>query len=148
MAARLTHGRKDLLIKELFTVKGLIALIGVHSCVLAITMLFAPGFMLRTFGFPPQDSIFFPSQSGVFLLILGICYLMALVEPAFVKIIVLSKAFAVAFLFVHVVFLDAPISIWAALAVDSTMLVILAVALSRRNHQVHERQPQADIAAG
>ena len=136
------------MIKELFTVKGLIALIGLHSCILAMMMLFAPGFMLRTFGFPPQDSIFFPSQSGVFLLILGICYLMALVEPAFVKIIVLSKAFAVIFLFVHVVFLNAPVSIWAAFAVDSTMLVVLAVTLSRQNHRAHERQPQADIAAG
>lgn len=96
-------------------------------------MLFAPRFMLWTFGFPQTIPVFFPSQSGIFLLISGVCYLLALFEPALVKVIIISKAFAVVFLFVHAAFLSSPPSIWAAWAGDTIMLTILIVAL-HRNH--------------
>lgn len=126
MAARLTRNNHDLL------VKGLIALIGLHSVVLGILMLFAPLIMMRVLGFPQVTPIFFPSQTGIFLLILGICYLFALTEPAFVKVILMSKAFAVPFLFVHAAFLSATPSIWAAGAGDAAMLVALSAALWRQ----------------
>ncbi len=113
-------------------VRGLIWFIGVHSSVLGIVMLLAPRFMLRTFGFPETVPVFFPSQSGIFLLILGVCYLLALREPAFVRVILISKAFAVIFLFTHAAFLSAPPIIWAMFAGDGTMLVALSAALVRR----------------
>lgn len=72
MAGRLAPRRGDRLTQVL------IGLIGIHSCALGILMLLAPRFMLRLWGFPAPDSIFFPSQSGILLLILGICYLLAL----------------------------------------------------------------------
>ncbi|OGG45202.1 MAG: hypothetical protein A3F84_07485 [Candidatus Handelsmanbacteria bacterium RIFCSPLOWO2_12_FULL_64_10] len=95
-------------------------------------MLFAPHFMVRVFGFSQTASIFFPSQGGIFLLILGVCYLLALREPALVKVILISKAFAVVFLFAHAAFLSAPPSIWAAAAGDTAMLVALSAALFKR----------------
>lgn len=113
-------------------VRGLIAFIGVHSCALGVLMLFAPHFMVHVFGFSQAASVFFPSQSGIFLLILGTCYLLALREPALVKVILISKAFAVVFLFAHAAFLSAPSSIWAAAAGDMAMLAALSAALFKR----------------
>ncbi len=125
MADRLAHWQGD------WMLPCLVGLIGIHSCVLGVIMLVAPRFMLNMFGFSESIPIFFPSQSGIFLLILGICYLRALIEPAMVKVIVLSKAFAVPFLFIHAAFLSAPPSMWAAGAGDATMLVIVCVVLAR-----------------
>ena len=129
MADRLTCEKHDL------WVRGLIAVIGIHSSLLGIIMLSAPQFMLRTFGFSETVPIFFPSQSGVFLLILGVCYLLALREPAYVKVILISKAFAVVFLFVHATFLSAPPIIWAMFAGDGAMLFALSAALIRRRYR-------------
>lgn len=109
----------------------LIFLVGCHSCALGLVMLFAPRFMLATFGFPASTPIFYPSQSGIFLLILGVLYLRALVVPSFVWTIFVSKALAIAFLFVHVAFLGAPSIIWAAGAGDAAMLAAVAVMLAR-----------------
>jgi hypothetical protein len=103
-----------------------------HSCVLGTLLLLAPRFMLWLFGFPETASLFFPSQSGIFLLILGVCYLVGLYDPGLVKVIVISKTFAVVFLAVHAAFLSAPRSIWAAAAGDATMLAALTAALLRR----------------
>lgn len=114
-------------------IRGLIGLIGIHSCVVGILMLFAPSFMLRTFGFSEAVPIFFPSQSGIFLLILGFCYLRALAEPVLVKVILISKAFAVVFLFMHAAYLSAPPIIWAMFAGDATMLAALGAALFLRH---------------
>lgn len=125
-------------------IRGLIALIGVHSCVLGILMLFVPRFMLRVFGFPRPVSIFFPSQGGIFLLILGICYLFALAELAFIKVIFISKAFAVIFLIVHVVFLSAPPVIWVMAAGDGAMFVALGATLYRYHRPVGPRTHKRD----
>lgn len=110
-------------------VRILIGLIGVHSVVLGLGMLLWPRFFLGRLGFAGAIPIFFPSQSGIFLLILGVCYLWALSEPALVKVILLSKAGAVGFLVVHAAFLGAPPIIWAAAAGDAGMLAALGAAL-------------------
>jgi len=94
-------------------------------------MLFAPALMLRLMGFRAPEPAFFPSQSGIFLLILGVCYLMALRDSGFVRVILLSKAFAVAFLLAHALFLSAPPMVGAAAAGDASMLAALVLALRR-----------------
>ena len=111
----------------------LLLLVGAHSCILGIAMLFVPRLMLATLGFPTDVPLFFPSQSGIFMLILGLCYLRALIEPSFVRTLLVSKAFAVAFLLVHVLFLSAHPIIWTAGAGDAAMLV--AVLLMLRRHR-------------
>jgi hypothetical protein len=110
-------------------IRGVIGFIGLHSSFLGLLLLFEPRLMMRLFGFPPSVPIFFPSQSGIFLLILGVAYLLALLDPTFVRVILISKAFAVVFLFAHAAFLHAPPIIWGMLAGDSTMLVTLSGAL-------------------
>lgn len=99
-----------------------VLLVGLHSCVLGLLMLLAPRFTLGLMGYGDPGDLFFPSQSGIFLLILGVCYLLALREPALVTVILVSKAMAVAFLVAHAAFLGAPPVIAAAAAGDAGML--------------------------
>lgn len=109
-------------------VRLLALLIGLHSCALGLLMLFVPELMLKLLGFPPGIPVFFPSQSGIFLLILGVCYIAALADPAFLWVILLSKAGAVLFLTVHAAFMGAPLMVWAAAAGDGGMLAALLAA--------------------
>ncbi|MFA6955536.1 MAG: hypothetical protein WC538_06650 [Thermoanaerobaculia bacterium] len=117
----------------------LILLVGVHSCVLGVGMLVSPRLMLRLLGFPGAVPLFFPSQSGIFMLILGILYLGALVEPAYVWTIIVSKALAVVFLLVHVALLSAPPIIWAAGAGDAAMLIASSLMLARHKRLARAR---------
>lgn len=94
-------------------------------------MLAAPALMARLFGFGDSVPVFFPSQSGIFLTVLGLCYLTALVEPSFVWTILVSKALAVVFLVVHVAFLSAPRIILGAAAGDAGMLLMMMAAMAR-----------------
>ncbi len=116
--------------------RTVVLLIGLHSCTLGLLMLFLPLRAPRLLGFGDPGPAFFPSQSGIFLLILGICYLEALRRPALVFVIVLSKALAVAFLVVHAAFLGAPAILWAAAAGDGTMLAAVLWALCRARRAV------------
>lgn len=112
-------------------VSTVIGLIGLHSCILGLAMLFAPSIMLSLLGFHDRVPVFFPSQSGIFLLVLGICYLLALIQRALVIVILVSKALAVPFLTIHAIFLDAPPLIWAADAGDALMLAAMIYAVAR-----------------
>ncbi|MBI5209583.1 MAG: hypothetical protein HY927_06365 [Elusimicrobia bacterium] len=109
-------------------VRLLVLLIGLHSCALGLLMLFKPGLMTRLLGFPGGIPVFFPSQSGIFLLILGACYLRALSESSYLCVIVGSKAAAVLFLVAHAAFLGAPPTVWLAAAGDGGMLAVLVAA--------------------
>ncbi|MCM2257203.1 MAG: hypothetical protein NDJ94_16270 [Vicinamibacteria bacterium] len=110
-----------------------ILLVGLHSCALGVGMLTMPRLLLAILGFPESPSVFFPSQSGIFLIICGVFYLAALREPSYVWTIVVSKALAVLFLAGHLVFGGAPPLLWLALAGDFTMgAVVLFLAWSHR----------------
>jgi len=76
----------------------LLAAIALHSIVLGFAMLAAPFWMLSSFGWDAAGTRFFPAQSGLFLLILGIVYAAAVRNRSLVWIVILSKAFAVIFL--------------------------------------------------
>ena len=110
--------------------RAVVALIGVHSVLLGLAMLFFPMSFSKLVGFPPAASSFFPSQSGAFLLALGICYLLALRDRALVWTILVSKTVAVLFLLTHALFLDAPPSVLAAGVGDFAMLSATLWAMS------------------
>ncbi len=97
-------------------------LIGVHSCILGLAMLLFPTGIPRLLGFTGASAPFFASQSGIFLLLLGVCYLLAVRERALLTTIVVSKAFAVGFLVVQATFFNAPPILWAAAVGDASML--------------------------
>ncbi len=98
-----------------------IGAIGCHSLLLGIGMLCWPAPLCLRFGFDTGGSTFYASQSGIFLVILGLCYLRALLVPALGEVIIISKAAAVAFLVVWAVRTGPPI-LWAAAAGDAAML--------------------------
>lgn len=98
-----------------------ILLVGAHSCALGVGMLAMPRLLMGLLGFAAPESVFFPSQSGIFLLICGLFYLAALREPSYVWTIVVSKALAVLFLAGHLLFGGAPPLLWLALAGDLGM---------------------------
>jgi len=106
-----------------------IGLIALHSCLLGLAMLFFPRPMMQLLGFDQTIPIFFPSQSGIFLFLLGGCYFIALRNRAFIKVIIVSKAAAVVFLAVHSIFLSAPPIVWGAGAGDAGMLIAILVLL-------------------
>ncbi|MEK9144222.1 MAG: hypothetical protein AAB339_01275 [Elusimicrobiota bacterium] len=107
----------------------LILLIGVHSCALGLGLLFLPRRMAGLLGMECGPAIFFPSQAGIFLLILGVVYLLALKEPAYVLVLLLSKAAAMVFLVTHAAFLSGPPILWLAALGDGGMLMALSIAL-------------------
>ena len=112
-----------------------IALVGAHSVVLGLAMLTAPRELTRLVGLPEAATTFFPSQSGAFLVALGICYLLALRDRALVWTILVSKSVAVVFLLAHFLFLGAPASVLAAAALDFAMLAATVGALVREGRR-------------
>ena len=87
-----------------------LALVGIaaHSVALGVAMLSFPMWTLKVVGWEYSGEIFWPSQSGLFLIILGIAYAFALRHRRMVWLIIGSKASAIVFLLAHVIWLDAP----------------------------------------
>ena len=102
--------------------RRVILLIAIHSCVLGAFLLVAPRFVLSILGVETAEYPFFASQAGLFLLILGVCYLLALKVPELILVILISKTAAVVFLVIHALLLTAPPLTWAAAAGDAVML--------------------------
>jgi hypothetical protein len=100
-----------------------IIIVGMHSLVLGVGMLFAPIRFLSLAGWPhpPADDPLFASQSGIFLIILGVAYLAALRHDVFIWLIVGSKLAAVLFLFGHGLFAGAPFQVMLLGGVDACM---------------------------
>jgi hypothetical protein len=109
--------------------RSLIFVIGLHSSILGSVMLFVPNSVLPAFGFEQQRPPFFPAQSGLFLLILGVCYFASLRLPQLILVILVSKVSAVVFLVTFGVILGVPLSIWLAAAGDGAMLAALILVL-------------------
>lgn len=76
----------------------LIFLIALHSLILGAGMLFQPARFLEFFGWDYQGPMFFPAQSGIFLVLLGGAYLAAIWHRGFIWFIITSKTAAVLFL--------------------------------------------------
>jgi len=106
-----------------------VALVALHSIALGSAMLFCPTWTLGTFGWPYDGPTFFPSQSGILLLLLGISYVGGLYHLPFVLFLVVSKACAVAFLVTQYFTHEEQGLILESAALDAIMGVVVAVAL-------------------
>jgi len=92
-------------------------------------MLFCPTWTLNVFGWPYDGPTFFPAQSGIFLLLLGISYMGGIYHIQFAFFLVGSKVCAVAFLLVqHFVNAEQGLLLQAA-AGDAIMGAAVAAAL-------------------
>lgn len=112
--------------------KLLIVLVAVHSVVLGIALLFMPFTTLRLFGWETGGQIFFPSQSGVFLILLGGAYFAALWHRPFAWLLVVSKGVAVLFLVTHYLLGTGPAVLLAAAFFDGLMGAAVLVVLVRK----------------
>lgn len=105
-----------------------LAPVALHSIVLGVVMLVWPLQVLSTFGWDFVETRFYPAQSGLFLLILGIVYTAAIRVRAYVAIVILSKAFAVAFLVGEAWRGSCPPIVYLTAGIDAIMGVLVALA--------------------
>ncbi|HUT24826.1 MAG TPA: hypothetical protein VM492_10825 [Sumerlaeia bacterium] len=115
--------------------KMVIAAVALHSLMLGAAMLFWPAWTLDVVGWEHDASLFFPAQSGVFLLILGGAYMAGVWHRPFAWLLIASKATAVVFLVAEYVLAQRlPLLLLAALF-DGLMgaAVALAIAWSIRS---------------
>ena len=113
-----------------------------RTVVFGLAMLFFPAATLELFRWNYDGPMFFPSQTGVFLTLLGGGYLAALRHRPFIWLILISKATAVVFLVSEHFILgpDGPITVLAAGVGDAIMGISLAAVLILNNHRAARRQ--------
>ena len=115
-----THFWKTVLDLVLLAVAG-------HSIAVGISLLFIPLWVLNLVRWEYAGQKFWPSQAGLFMLILGAAYAWAIRLRPLVWLVIGSKASACVFLLASVVWLDAPRVV--ALLACGDGLMGLAVAL-------------------
>ena len=106
-----------------------VAIVALHSFVLGTAMLFCPTWTLRTCGWPYDGPTFFPSQSGILLLLLGISYVGAIYHLPFLVFLIVSKTCAVAFLLTQYFTNEEQGLILEAAVLDAIMGTAVVVAL-------------------
>lgn len=110
----------------------LISAIALHSLILGTAMLLCPARTLQLGGWSYDGPLFFPAQSGVFLMILGGAYLAAIWKQSFAWLLVASKAAAVIFLLGCFALSLAPTKVLLVAALDGTMGAAVAWAMLRQ----------------
>jgi len=110
---------------------GLVVLVALHSVALGVCLLLFPLTTLGLVGWEFAGPRFWPSQAGLFLLILGVAYVAALRFRPFVWLVIGSKVSAFLFLRASVVWLDAPRLVAVLGCGDGLMGVAVAIALWR-----------------
>lgn len=119
----------------------LISLIGIHSLILGTAMLFQPTSTLQFFGWNYQGPMFFPSQTGIFLVLFGVLFIAIIKHRNLTWFIVVVKSFAVLFLLSQYLILgpSAPFTVLMAAVADGlmgvsvTILIISQVVINRQN---------------
>ena len=96
-------------------------LASLHSLLLGFTMLVFPSWFLTIMRWPYPERPFYPSQSGIFLIILCVAYFSALKYRGMVRFIIFSKMAAVAFLLALLFFVSAPSVILLTAILDGLM---------------------------
>ena len=110
----------------------IIGAVALHSIILGAAMLFQPTRMLGLVGWEYEGSVFFPAQSGIFLLILGGAYVAAIWHQPFVWLLVASKATALVFLFAEYLAGNAPPIILLQAVLDGFMGIAVAGSVTWR----------------
>lgn len=100
-------------------------LLAIHSCLVGIGLLVMPDSLISFFGFNNVTERFFPSQGGVFHIIMAAGYSIAAIDLKKYEIMVLFslivKMTAALFLFVYYFFIDA---VWLVLLSGFTDLIM------------------------
>ena len=112
--------------------------VAVHSLLLGSVMLVCPGRVLGLTGWTCEGSLFFPSQSGLFLLILGGGYAAGVWHRPFAWFIVGSKVAAVVFLVAEHLLGNAPALLLPVASVDGVMGAAVAVVVWRERRWLND----------
>ena len=123
--------------------KLIVGAVAAHSLILGAAMLLFPLWTLRLSGWHYEGNTFFPSQSGVFLFLLGGLYLAAVKHTPLGWFLVASKVTAVIFLITQSILIELPPMILLAAVLDGLMGVVVAAALV---WETRERPPEAAAA--
>jgi hypothetical protein len=107
--------------------RAVVLAVAAHSIGLGLSLLFFPVWALRLVGWHYAGAVFWPSQAGLFLVILGAAYAWAVRLRPLVWLVIGSKACAVLFLGASIAWLGVPRI--AALLGSADGLMGLAVAL-------------------
>ena len=101
----------------------LVFLISLHSLILGFAMVFRPTWTLNLFGWDYQGPMFFPTQTGIFLILFGILFILFLQQRHLIWFIIVIKGTAVIFLLSQKYSLgsDAPRTILIAAVFDGLM---------------------------
>ena len=119
-----------------------VALVALHSLVLGAAMLLSPAWTLARSGWVYDGPMFFPAQSGIFLLIFAGAYVVGIWRRPFAWFLVATKAVAVVFLLVAQGLGQAPATAFLAAILDGLMGLAVAAALA-----AERRAPQAETPA-
>ena len=107
----------------------LVLAVAAHSVVLGVCLLTFPAWTLKTVGWPYNGEIFWPSQAGLFLIILGIAYGAAVRFKPLLWLLVGSKGSAFVFLIAHAIWLEAPRLTLLLAALDGLMGLTVAAGM-------------------
>ncbi len=109
----------------------IVFLIALHSVLLGLAMTFHPIHLLKLFGWNYQGPMFFPTQTGVLLVLFGILFAAILFHRTLTWFIVVVKTAAVVFLLSQHFILgpDAPDTILIAALLDGLMGASVAAIL-------------------
>jgi hypothetical protein len=82
--------------------------VAAHSMALGLALLCFPMWVLKLVGWDYSGEAFWPSQAGLFLILLGTAYAAALCWRPLAWLLIGSKGCAIVFLWAHVLWLGAP----------------------------------------
>lgn len=109
--------------------RALILMVGAHSIVLGIAIYFATDGFYRLFFNASVENLFFVRQSGLFLILMGMFYLVPLRDPekyrAIIILTIVTKLLAVVFMIANAGHTPAPGMILLAAAGDGAMAFAL-----------------------
>ena len=115
--------------RKLFTLTSL--LVGVHSLLLGVFIYFMTDFFYKLFFSTQVVNLFFVKQSGLFLFLSGLFYLVPLTNLEKLSrvtiVTIISKILAVLFLFSNASLTPSPLMIYLAGLGDACMVVALLV---------------------
>ncbi len=121
------------------TILGLIAL---HSCIVGISLITQPAFLMNLAVFGADCESFFPAQGGVFHIAMGICYIMAALKPnkrkCMITFSIIVKFVATFFLLTYYFTIDSKLIVLLSGIGDGIMGLMIFAALQYYHFSEHE----------
>ena len=103
----------------------LIAFVALHSAVVGLLLILAPGLAAQLGGWERIDPAFFGRQAGAFHIVLAAGYLAEFARHRGISLILIAKTFAFVFLTVHAVLDPLPWAVPTSGVIDGLMALVV-----------------------